>query len=61
MITEDQVVEAYRHMIRCKARHMVLDGETDFCRETEAQREERMDAICESDTLALQYLAQHVR
>lgn len=60
-LTEDQVVEAYRAKLRCEARYMELDGETDACRETPEQRDERMDARCIADTLELNYIANHVR
>lgn len=61
MITENDVVNAFRHHLKCEARYMELDGETDFCSETDSQREEREDAMVEFDTLMLQYLSSKVR
>lgn len=60
-LAEDQVVEAFRHSLRCDARYMELDGETNFCTETEAQREERIEAACVLETLRSNYIANHVR
>ena len=53
MISEARVVYAYRHMIRCQARYLQLGG-----KETKEQRAERVEAIHQSNTLYMQYLAQ---
>jgi hypothetical protein len=60
-ITEDQVVEAFRQSLRMDARYMTLDGETEICRETAEQREERTDAAYVLETLRSNYIANHVR
>lgn len=56
MITEDQVVEAYRKALQLNARRVRLDGTVRG--ETEAEQEERLDAVCDHSTLELQYLAE---
>lgn len=55
MITEDQVVDAYRKSLRLRARMHRDDNET------AAEFDERLSAIAEFDTIELQYLAQETR
>lgn len=56
MITEYQVIEAYRAALRMKVRKMNI--ERNGREETDAEQEERIEAICAFDTLELQYLAE---
>lgn len=56
MITEDQVVEAYRKALQMNARRVRLDGTVRG--ETEVEQDERLDAVAEHATLELQYLAE---
>lgn len=60
-ISEDQVVEAFRQSLRSQARYMELDGETDLCRETPEQAEERTDHLLILNTLQLNYVSNHVK
>lgn len=56
MITEDQVVEAYRKTLQMNARRVRLDNT--IRGETEAEQDERLDAVCDHSTLELQYMAE---
>ncbi|MER9176256.1 hypothetical protein NKH72_22010 [Mesorhizobium sp. M0955] len=55
MITEDQVVDAYRRALQLKVRER-----RQSLQETSEQFEERLDAIAAHDLLHLQYLAQEI-
>lgn len=56
MITEEQVFEAYRVWLRLKIRE-----QRQGLIETESQAGERLDALCQWQTLELQYFAQETR
>lgn len=56
MITEDQVVEAYRKALQMNARRVRLDGTVRG--ETENEWNERLYAETAHSTLELQYLAE---
>ncbi len=56
MITEADVLQAYQHAVRLKARQMLI--EKSGREETDAEAEERLDAICDHSVLELQYVAQ---
>lgn len=57
MLTEDHLVEAYRRKLRLDVRRVVIENHRE---ETDAEREERMDAGAELDLLELQYTASYV-
>ena len=56
MITEDQVVEAYRTLLRLYVREQEMDQ--DGGSETPDQFEERLEARHQFDMLQLQFVAQ---
>lgn len=57
MITEEQVVEAYRKHLRLEVRKMIAEN-TGV--ETIPQGDERIDAAADLSEIHLQYLSQHV-
>lgn len=53
--TEEQVIEAYQKALRLQARQMEIEKTR---LETQEEADERLDALCEYQTIELQYIAQ---
>lgn len=59
MITADEVVAAYAESLRLRVRKMHIEAQSR--EETGVEAQERLDAICDHDTIELQYLAQETK
>jgi len=55
MITESQVMEAYRRKLGLEQRRMLIEQKRE---ETPEEAEERIDAVADHAVLELQYVAQ---